>query len=213
MLTQIRIYTVCILLLSAGHTRAARVAFRGNLGRLPSRNRHAAYDNGTTDPWDAAERFNREHRQTSRRGDLSGAMWSSALATRADIEDISRTVKRRVTYRPDVDADDRWQVGGITWQRGAGDCEDFAACVRDLCKANGHDADIVVFYARSLRKAHAVCIGTEGGQMWMSSNGTYTRVDSMQDATRHVTDAMGWHGVTVTHRTMSPGNHEQQGSH
>jgi predicted transglutaminase-like cysteine proteinase len=106
-------------------------------------------------------------------------------------QEITEAVLARVRYTPD--AYDYWQTGEQTWNRKAGDCEDFAALVRDICLIRGFDAQVVVFHAKRSHAAHAVVIGNHNGTIWMSSNGDYRVVESIADARDIMISELKWY--------------------
>jgi len=105
-------------------------------------------------------------------------------------QEICDAVRARVRYVPDET--DHWQTGEETWNRKAGDCEDFAATVRDICLARGFDAQMVIFHAETSNAAHAVVIGQWNGTVWMSSNGDYRVVGSIANAREIVNREFQW---------------------
>ena len=105
-------------------------------------------------------------------------------------QEICDAVRSRIVYTPD--ADDHWQTGVETWNRKTGDCEDFAAAVRDLCLARGLDAQMVIFHAKSSKAAHAVVIGQWNGAVWMSSNGEHRDVRDIAHAREIVSHELQW---------------------
>lgn len=106
--------------------------------------------------------------------------WEEAQTVYKTPQDISAAVRQHVAYREDMG--DEWASGKETWDRGFGDCEDFAACVADLCKAAGIVATIQVFSPKGSFEGHAVAMGSWNGRLWISSNGWYETVKSMDDA-------------------------------
>lgn len=119
-------------------------------------------------------------------------------------QDICRAVRNRVRYTSDTG--DTWQSAAVTWERQAGDCEDFAIIVRDLCRAKSIDANVHVFYSKTRNSGHAVTIGRSADGMWMSSNGSFERVTSLADARSTITRRHGWTGDTVAqYRTVGNG--------
>jgi predicted transglutaminase-like cysteine proteinase len=120
------------------------------------------------------------------------------------VPNICSSVKSRVRYTRDTEPHHKWQSGKATFERRAGDCEDFAACVKELCDEKGIRSDIYVFAATSLGKGHAVTIGSSDGGLWMSSNGSYTRIESLEDAKNRIATSLGWTGHDVTYRIAKP---------
>ncbi len=113
---------------------------------------------------------------------------------------VCREVHARVAYRKDRRQEDEWRSGEETLASGWGDCEDFAAAVRDRCREQGMPSAIYVVRAADLRRSHAVTIGVWGGRMWMSSNGDYREVSSLDHARNLVAADYGWQGHSVTIR-------------
>lgn len=104
--------------------------------------------------------------------------WDALIAHRfSDAQSLCYTVRRRVKYQRELR--DVWQQPWTTWERGAGDCEDFALLVRELAMLNGWKCDIVVCFAPTLGvEGHAVAVGQKpDGQRWISSNGHYEEAD------------------------------------
>ena len=124
--------------------------------------------------------------------------WSTAAGLPMTPRQVCSAVKQRVKYRRDMTAEDEWRDGRDTWNRRSGDCEDMAACVRDLCKHKGMSAEIYVFRSQTAGKGHAVAIGGSPGELWMSSNGSYQRIRSLADARTEVARAMGWWPESMT---------------
>ena len=119
-------------------------------------------------------------------------------------QDICRAVRNRVRYTSDTG--DTWQSAGDTWARRAGDCEDFAIAVRDLCRAKGIQADVHVFYSKTRNAGHAVTIGRSADGLWMSSNGSFERVTSLADARNTITRRHGWTGEKLAqYKTIGSG--------
>jgi hypothetical protein len=106
--------------------------------------------------------------------------------------DACRAVRARVHYTRDIRPEDRWQSSRQTWRRGAGDCEDFAACIVDMCREKGIQADTYVLWSADRRESHAVAMGTFRGQTWMSSNGGWEPVNSREAAAYKVARTHGW---------------------
>ncbi len=104
---------------------------------------------------------------------------------------ICTLVRERIRYQ--ADKTDEWQTGEQTWERKTGDCEDFAATVRDLCLARGFNAQIVIFHAQDRNSAHAVAFGEWNGITWMSSNGGYEQVHNIATAQERVIREFGWY--------------------
>jgi len=123
--------------------------------------------------------------------------WNEIIAVAQSPKDISRRVKTRVTYKTDVQ--DEMKPGVKTWNEKQGDCEDFANCVVELCKAKGFDAWVEVYFEANNSRAHAVAMGTWNGKLWMSSNGNFQFVGDVAKAGRAVAMEMGWKSKSVYH--------------
>lgn len=111
--------------------------------------------------------------------------------------DVCTAVRNRINYISDNG--DTWQSAAETWARRAGDCEDFAIVVRDLCRAKGITANVYVFYPTTSNTGHAVTIGHSIDGMWMSSNGSFERVTSLADARNAIIRRHGWINDSVAH--------------
>jgi len=119
-----------------------------------------------------------------------------------EIQTVVRTPRSicsavRHHVRPAEDMGDTWSTGKETWERGSGDCEDYAACVVDLCKAAGIEANIKVFYPKDSWEGHAVVVGSLDGRLWISSNGWYQTVKSMDDAKAVIAREAGWRHTEI----------------
>lgn len=121
---------------------------------------------------------------------FSDMSWVEIMNVVESPKDISRRVKTRVDYKADVR--DEMKSGESTWNDRAGDCEDFAECVVELCKAKGFDAWVEVYYQENSSQAHAVAMGRWNGRLWISSNGEFQFVDDESKANRVVAREMGW---------------------
>jgi hypothetical protein len=121
--------------------------------------------------------------------------WEEVVSAVSSPSEVARRVRHHVDFRDDVG--DQWAEGKETWDRGYGDCEDMAAAVVAMCKRIGIDATVMVFCPTSRRAAHAVAVGKWNGKMWISSNGWYETVKSMDDAKREIAKEMGWRGLEI----------------
>jgi predicted transglutaminase-like cysteine proteinase len=110
---------------------------------------------------------------------------------------ICSSVKRRVRYQRDIMPEDSWKTAESTWEDRSGDCEDFAVLVKDMCARKNMPATVYRFYPPQ-GSGHAVTIGRWQGRMWMSSNGSYVEVYSIDDAKHRVADKHGWNADLVT---------------
>lgn len=103
---------------------------------------------------------------------------------------ICNAVRRRVRYTEDLG--DNWATGKEAWEKKQGDCEDFAVCVFDLCRTNGIEVEIQVFAPKGSWEAHAVVVGSWNGKLWISSNGWYVTINSMDEAKAVIAKEQGW---------------------
>lgn len=116
--------------------------------------------------------------------------WNEIQTVVKTPREICSAVRHHVRCKEDLG--DEWATGKETWERKTGDCEDYAACVVDLCKAAGIEANIQIFYPKGSWEAHAVAVGSLNGQLWISSNGWYETVKSVDDAKRIIAREVGW---------------------
>jgi predicted transglutaminase-like cysteine proteinase len=116
--------------------------------------------------------------------------WSEVLEQCKSPRDVCNVVGRFIGYR--TEEIDYWQSADETWQRGRGDCEDFAICIETLCHKLGFSATINLYFPSGLRgDGHAVAVGTWNGKMWMSSNGSYEEVSSIAEVKETVAQMYG----------------------
>ena len=105
-------------------------------------------------------------------------------------QEICSAVRHHVTYKEDLE--ERWASGMETWNNKSGDCKDFATCVIDLCKAVGIEAQMKIFCPKGSWVGHAVVIGQCNGRLWISSNGWYEEVESLDAAKAAIARELGW---------------------
>ena len=111
--------------------------------------------------------------------------WAQVLSECTTPRDVCKMVQRHVTYREEQA--DQWTAAEATWERGAGDCEDFAICVQKLCQDLGFEASVHVFYSlKPGTGGHAVVMGEWDGRTWMADNGAFERLDAPEDAVKRV---------------------------
>ena len=116
--------------------------------------------------------------------------WSEVLEQCESPRDICNIVGRFVGYR--TEEYDRWTSAEETWEQGRGDCEDFAIFIESLCHKLGFSATVNLYFPSGLRgEGHAVAVGTWNGQIWMSSNGSYREVESIDDVKESVARMYG----------------------
>ncbi len=108
---------------------------------------------------------------------------------------VCNAVRNRIHYTPDIG--NTWQSAAESWNRKMGDCEDFAIAVRDICWAKGISAEIHVLYSKTHNAGHAVTIGRSAGGMWMSSNGSFERITSEENALNTIVRRYGWSGDAI----------------
>jgi hypothetical protein len=131
--------------------------------------------------------------------------WNEVVSVVESPRDICWRVKSHVRVRAEIG--DNWASGRETWEAGHGDCEDFAACVKELCKKKGYQAEAYVFHAVAGTKnrfvGHVVVVGKWQGKMWFSSNGSWESVDSFDEITRKVAYEMSWKPEDTRSATLS----------
>lgn len=131
---------------------------------------------------------------------FSKLAWEDLPAVAKTPKDITKRVRAAVEFRSE--RGDNWASGEETWNRGWGDCEDFAACVVELCRSINVEARVRVFLNRGTRDGHAVAVGMYEGKLWISSNGWYTTVRDMTEAKAVVADEMGWDPANISISTL-----------
>lgn len=116
--------------------------------------------------------------------------WSELLEECKSPRDICHVVERFVGYR--TEEVDRWNPAAETWKNSRGDCEDFAILIETLCHTLGFSATVNLYFPSGLRgEGHAVAVGMWNGKMWMSSNGSYEEVDSIDEVRKTVAQMYG----------------------
>lgn len=131
--------------------------------------------------------------------------WNEVVARTLPVPvEVCRQVKDHVAYTPDVRPEDEWRSGRDTFARGGGDCEDIAASVKDLCAEKGIVVEMYIIESKVDNKSHVVAIGTDGADMWMSSNGSFQRISSLNDARERISREFGWWYDQVVMAKVSP---------
>lgn len=116
--------------------------------------------------------------------------WGELLAACATPRDVCTMVQRYVSSK--TESVDRWSGAEETWQKGRGDCEDFAVLIEQLCTALGFDATIQLYFPiKRFGEGHAVVVGRWNGQMWVSSLGSYEEVKTPDDVQKKVARVIG----------------------
>ncbi len=115
--------------------------------------------------------------------------WREAIAASETPSEICRVLSSGVRYRRD--REDSWQSVEDTWNRGAGDCEDFALCVREFCRTLGIDVEIRIYYPLDCYEGHVVAVGHWNGKQWVASNGKYCEANDDEAIDRYVAREMG----------------------
>ncbi len=110
-------------------------------------------------------------------------------------KEICAIVRHTVDYKSDMG--DEWTSGKETWEKGHGDCEDFAIAIIELCEKKGIKASMQVFYPKGSMLAHAVVVGEWKGKTWISSNGWFQTVKSMEHAKREIAFEAGWRSKEI----------------
>jgi|GEM_PF-1372475 len=116
--------------------------------------------------------------------------WSEVQSVVETPREASAAVRQNIRYVSDLG--DTWTDGEETWNRGSGDCEDLAAVVVEMVHNAGGEASIIVFHPENSGAGHAVATGTWKGRKWISSNGFYYSVKSLDHAKALVAREMGW---------------------
>jgi hypothetical protein len=131
--------------------------------------------------------------------------WDEVASVVESPRDICWRIRMHVSFRAKIG--DSWASGKETWESGHGDCEDFAACVTDLCKKEGFQADLYVFHVvrgtKNLFVGHVVVVGEWKGKMWFSSNGSWHTADSFDEVTRRVASSMNWKPQDTRSETLA----------
>jgi hypothetical protein len=123
--------------------------------------------------------------------------WEKGVATADCPKCVATLVYRHIRF--DSNLGERWSDGKATWDRGFGDCKAMATAVTQMCKEAGIDANVTILVFSTHRfEGHAVATGTWKGRMWISSNGCFEYVDSIQHAAELVAKEMGWNGCVVS---------------
>jgi predicted transglutaminase-like cysteine proteinase len=133
-----------------------------------------------------------EYRDTDKHS-VSTRSWDDAASQSSSPEEISKAVMSRIEYSSDRFKEDEWRSGKDTWARGAGDCEDYAAAVKELCAEKGYEADLFVVRSKDVGEAHAITMGKRNGRIWVSSNGSYSEHQSIFDAKQELVRDLGWY--------------------
>jgi hypothetical protein len=141
--------------------------------------------------------------------------WSEVLEQCESPRDVCNVVSRFIGYRSeDID---RWTSAEETWQRGRGDCEDFATCIEAICYKLGFNTTINLYFPSGLRgDGHAVAVGSWNGKVWMSSNGSYEEVSSIAEVKETVARMYGcttddmW-GTVLAHADVERRLHTSSG--
>lgn len=106
--------------------------------------------------------------------------WEQVVVEGDTPENICALVGKHIGYASEEV--DRWTPAEQTWSKGSGDCEDFALCVLKVCEDRGYNASIHLFYSLKDLEGHAVVIGEQDGQLWVSSNGDFEIIESIDGA-------------------------------
>jgi hypothetical protein len=102
--------------------------------------------------------------------------WAKLSATSfSSPRQICKKVYWGVRYKQE--SVNKWQRPQETWEKGRGDCEDFALLIKELCAINGIQANISVFFPKT-GIGHAIVHGKFGDIFWFSSSGSYSEIKS-----------------------------------
>ncbi len=110
--------------------------------------------------------------------------WSTVAKAYETPREICRMIERSVRYTEEKA--DQWSTSQDTWNRGRGDCEDFAICIQELCRQSGLPARVHLYFPAGGREGHAVLVGEWNGKIWFSSNGSYEEVKSEDEVRARV---------------------------
>jgi predicted transglutaminase-like cysteine proteinase len=124
------------------------------------------------------------------RANLGNLSWEEVKTVAHTPKEICAQVWRHVDFKKDQG--DEWPSGIDVWQRGYGDCEDFARAVVDLCAEKGIRAEILVFQPEKSQIAHAVAVGHWQGELWVSNNGRFATAENMGKIEDIVRFDVGW---------------------
>ena len=127
--------------------------------------------------------------------------WGELLKLSNSPKDICFHVRCGMQFVPDAEGFDEHETGRDAWKRGYGDCEDFAACVRDACDDKGFIASMIILQeSYGDHTAHAVVLGNVDGRRWVSSNGSFAWCKNREDCFRKVMRSMRWKSYYVMPR-------------
>lgn len=116
---------------------------------------------------------------------FSKPTWEQAVAECKTPREACRMIQRHITFVDE--SDDQWSSSSQTWERGGGDCEDMAICIQTLCRELGFATTLDLYYStKPVTAGHAVLVGKWNGKLWVSSNGSYEEVSSMDEVARLV---------------------------
>ena len=105
-------------------------------------------------------------------------------------KEICSSVRHHVAYR--ADQGDDWASGKETWDRGYGDCEDYAAAIAEICKNKDIETLTFMIYPESEDTGHVVVVGLWKNKLWFSSNGWFEHAKNGADIKRKVAHQMRW---------------------
>ena len=121
-----------------------------------------------------------------------------AIALSFSPRDACDIVGRSISYRADIG--DEWCSADETWQRGRGDCEDFAVVVQEICSRIGVEVSVYLFFPTGRNDSgHAVAVGQWMGRYWVSSNGSYEETGSLEGVRELVAREMRWEDEDLWH--------------
>ena len=107
--------------------------------------------------------------------------WEEILQQAKSPKEICRAVESYVSYKPDK-MGDVWSSGRETWERGCGDCEDFAIAIVEMCYEIDLEASMIIYFPPdSPGEGHAFAVGRYEEDLWVSDRGSYKIVSSLYD--------------------------------
>ena len=122
---------------------------------------------------------------------FSRPTWEQVISECRTPEDVCRMTQRYLGYRKVADhwgtAEEIWKRETSKTNQSMGACAEMAIVELALCHQLGFDAEIYFYYPTIANgPGHAIVVGKQDGQLWMSSNGSYNEVSSQADVTARV---------------------------
>jgi predicted transglutaminase-like cysteine proteinase len=124
---------------------------------------------------------------------VRGRLCSGTIAAVAEHpKEVCAFVEKYIRYRSD--RNDEWQTPEQTLRRRAGDCEDFAILIQDICERMGYPSSVYLLFGENReRDGHAIVAGQLlSGGWWFADNGSYGEVGTFKELRVRVAERMGW---------------------